>query len=75
MDAYSFSNSLAKDNKSKDTETTISVNWMGGGQFKDSTTTWDVDSVYAAAAAFPAAVAKTPQKTWSVAPMNYLQWG
>lgn len=68
MDAYSgsFSDSLANSESLKDTETTISVNWMGGGQIKDPKASWDVSSVYDAAASFPSYVAKTPQKTWYV---------
>jgi hypothetical protein len=64
LDSYSQSDSFSNSAAFKDTETTISVNWMGGGQIKDPKTTWDIDSVYAAAAAFPSFVAKTPQRTW-----------
>ncbi|KXJ88990.1 hypothetical protein Micbo1qcDRAFT_112687, partial [Microdochium bolleyi] len=63
MDSYGFSDGLAGSNALKETETTISVNWMGGGQIKDAKTSWDIDTVYEAAAAFPSFVAKTPQKT------------
>lgn len=65
MDSYSLdSMSASASDALKDTEMTISVSWMGGGQIKDSKTNWNIDSVYEAAAAFPSSVAKTPQKTW-----------
>ncbi|KAF2811813.1 uncharacterized protein BDZ99DRAFT_569774 [Mytilinidion resinicola] len=51
---------------SSDTETTISVSWMGGGQVKEATTLWDTKSLFVAAAAFPFQVAKCPQKTWAI---------
>ncbi|KAK3367915.1 hypothetical protein B0H63DRAFT_404700 [Podospora didyma] len=50
----------------KNTQTTISINWMGGGQIKEPTQSWDIDSMYAAAAAFPASVAQCPQRTWAI---------
>ncbi|KAF4442962.1 hypothetical protein F53441_11606 [Fusarium austroafricanum] len=49
----------------KNTEGHISVSWMGGGQIKDGEP-WDVDSVFAAAAAFPKRVAECPQRTWAI---------
>ncbi|KAK6526471.1 hypothetical protein TWF694_005057 [Orbilia ellipsospora] len=51
---------------SKDTETNISVNWMGGGQIKNPDQQWDMDSLFKAAAAFPEKVAKCPQRTWAI---------
>ncbi len=66
MDSYSFNNSISSSDAVKDTETSVSVNWMGGGQIKDPSTPWDMASVYAAAAEFPSNVSKTPQRTWSV---------
>ncbi|KAF5020572.1 hypothetical protein F66182_7404 [Fusarium sp. NRRL 66182] len=66
MDAYSIGDSLSGSSALKDTETTISVNWKGGGQIKDAKSSWDINSVYEAAAAFPSCVAKTPQKTWAI---------
>lgn len=64
MDSYGLNDKLAGSSAIKETETTISVNWMGGGQIKDAKTSWDIDAVYDAAASFPSLVAKTPQKTW-----------
>ncbi|EON70064.1 hypothetical protein W97_09330 [Coniosporium apollinis CBS 100218] len=63
----------------KDTETTISVSWMGGGQVKDPKKSWDMDSMFTAAAAFPAQVAKCPQRTWAVlikykANRSFVEW-
>ncbi|KAH7038401.1 uncharacterized protein B0I36DRAFT_381409 [Microdochium trichocladiopsis] len=79
MDSYGLSDSLAGSSALKETETTISVNWMGGGQIKDPKTSWDIDTVYEAAAAFPSFVAKTPQKTWAIltkykANRSFNQW-
>ncbi|KAH7118724.1 hypothetical protein B0J11DRAFT_508827 [Dendryphion nanum] len=50
----------------KNTETTISVNWMGGGQIKTAEQLWDMDTMFAAAAAFPSQVAQCPQRTWAI---------
>ncbi|KAK4496664.1 hypothetical protein PRZ48_012646 [Zasmidium cellare] len=60
-------------------ETTVSVAWMGGGQIKPPTTSWDLESVLAAAAAFPANVAQSPQRTWAMltkykANRSFVQW-
>ncbi|KAG9495540.1 hypothetical protein J7337_013789 [Fusarium musae] len=44
----------------------ISVSWSGGGQIKPETQGWTLDSLYSAAAAFPANVARCPQKTWAI---------
>ncbi|KAF4332225.1 hypothetical protein FBEOM_13986 [Fusarium beomiforme] len=48
------------------TETTITVSWSGGGQIKPENQSWTLDSLYSAAAAFPANVARCPQKTWAI---------
>lgn len=66
MDSFALSDSMSGSNALKETETTISVNWMGGGQIKDPKASWDIDAVYEAAAAFPSYVAKAPKKTWCV---------
>ncbi|KAL2689450.1 hypothetical protein Neosp_003504 [[Neocosmospora] mangrovei] len=50
----------------KNTESHVSVAWMGGGQVKDENTLWDVSSVFAAAAAFPKRVSECPQRTWAI---------
>ncbi|KAF1994444.1 hypothetical protein P154DRAFT_476000 [Amniculicola lignicola CBS 123094] len=50
----------------KETETTLSVSWMGGGQIKEADRLWDMDSMFASAAAFPARVAECPQRTWAI---------
>ncbi|KAF4996971.1 hypothetical protein FGRMN_4189 [Fusarium graminum] len=48
------------------TETTITVNWSGGGQIKSEDEEWTFDSLLRAASAFPARVAACPQRTWAV---------
>ena len=48
------------------TETTVTVNWSGGGQIKPSDAIWDVNSLTLAAANFPDLVAKTPQRTYAI---------
>ncbi|KAK6725252.1 hypothetical protein SNK04_004057 [Fusarium graminearum] len=63
----------------KDTETTISISWIGGAQIKDASRAWDIDSMYEAAAAFPAAVAQCPQRTWAIltpykANRSFVKW-
>ncbi|KAK6541559.1 hypothetical protein TWF694_007364 [Orbilia ellipsospora] len=64
---------------SKDTETSISVNWMGGGEIKRPDQGWDLDSLYAAAANFPWKVAECPQRTWAILTKykqnrSYVEW-
>lgn len=48
------------------TETTVSVNWSGGGKIKDDNVLWNVESLTLAAANFPDRVAETPQKTYAI---------
>ncbi|KAF5681216.1 hypothetical protein FHETE_5 [Fusarium heterosporum] len=50
------------------TETTITVNWSGGGQIKPvkKDEEWTFDSLLRAASGFPARVAACPQRTWAV---------
>ncbi|KAI3326738.1 hypothetical protein HD806DRAFT_416024 [Xylariaceae sp. AK1471] len=48
------------------TETTVTVNWSGGGQIKADSEEWTLDSLLRAAAAFPSRVASCPQRTWAV---------
>ncbi|KAI9163802.1 hypothetical protein HJFPF1_05429 [Paramyrothecium foliicola] len=57
---------MEKKNLSRSTETTISVNWSGGGSIKDPTVDWGIDSLKKAAAAFPDLVAVTPQRTYAI---------
>ncbi|KAI6859873.1 hypothetical protein KC323_g6413 [Hortaea werneckii] len=66
LDMDSFSNDSTGFEVDKDTESTVSVAWMGGGQVKDPKEPWNMTSVYAAAAAFPSKVALIPQKTWAI---------
>ncbi|KAI8931676.1 hypothetical protein NX059_011323 [Plenodomus lindquistii] len=66
LDRDSSSSAFLDSSILKDTETTITVSWMGGGQIKDPHKPWTLESVYAAADAFPARVAKRPQYTWAI---------
>ncbi|KAG8691308.1 hypothetical protein FRC11_005055 [Ceratobasidium sp. 423] len=50
----------------KQTETSIFVNWCGGGQVKSETEPWTLDSVFRAASAFPNRVALNPQRCWAI---------
>ena len=56
--------SFAQTSKSSshDSQTSITVNWNGGGKIKDEHELWSIDTVTKAAAAFPFRVAKTPQR-------------
>ncbi|KAB5590304.1 hypothetical protein CTheo_6242 [Ceratobasidium theobromae] len=68
--AYGFNpsgiNDSALSRNMSETETTISVNWSGGGNIKEDEEEWSLDSLYRVAAAFPAKVAACPHKTWAV---------
>ncbi|KAJ4171576.1 hypothetical protein NW754_013346 [Fusarium falciforme] len=56
----------------RQTETTITVSWSGGGQIKPEEEEWTLESLYAAAAAFPSRVAQCPQRTWAIlTPYNH----
>ncbi|KAJ5547188.1 hypothetical protein N7494_004773 [Penicillium frequentans] len=57
---------MAKKNITSETETTIAVNWSGGGRIKDPTEDWSIASLKKAAAAFPDLVAITPQRTYAI---------
>ncbi|PNP41678.1 hypothetical protein THARTR1_11219 [Trichoderma harzianum] len=50
----------------RETETTITVNWSGGGQIKPDGEDWTLESLIRAASGFPARVAACPQRTWAV---------
>jgi hypothetical protein len=50
----------------KETETTISVNWSGGGQIKPEAEEWTLESLMRAAAGFPTKVAACPQRTYAI---------
>lgn len=66
LDSFDTGSQSQASSSMKGTECTISVSWMGGGQVKDEVTQWDLESMYAAAAAFPARVAACPQRTWAI---------
>lgn len=57
---------INKSNLSKETETTIAVNWSGGGSIKNPKDDWGIDTLKMAAAAFPECVAITPQRTYAI---------
>jgi hypothetical protein len=57
---------MAKNNSNSETETTIAVNWSGGGSIKDPSDDWDISTLKKAAAAFPDLVAITPQRTYAI---------
>lgn len=54
---------LDKTNALKNCETTITVNWNGGGDIKPADELWSIESLTKAAAAFPYNVARCPQRT------------
>ncbi|KAI0509146.1 hypothetical protein F5B22DRAFT_618628 [Xylaria bambusicola] len=47
-------------------ETTITVNWSGGGQINPGREAWTLDSLLSAAAKFPSMVEKSPMRTWAI---------
>ncbi|KAK3389204.1 hypothetical protein B0H63DRAFT_536977 [Podospora didyma] len=57
---------LDKKNITKDTETTIAVNWSGGGSIKDPAEEWSIATLKSTAASFPDLVAITPQRTYAI---------
>jgi hypothetical protein len=50
----------------KDAETSISVNWSGGGQLKDPNAKWDMETMLRVAAKFPDLCARCPQRTSAI---------
>ncbi|KAH8662562.1 hypothetical protein BX600DRAFT_399566, partial [Xylariales sp. PMI_506] len=66
LDTHGSGSSKSFSSALRNTESHISVSWMGGGQIKDEKTLWDVNSVFAAAAAFPKRVSERPQRTWAI---------
>ncbi|KAL7932791.1 hypothetical protein V8C35DRAFT_306790 [Trichoderma chlorosporum] len=57
---------MEKSEMKSSTETTVTVNWSGGGQIKPSNAIWDVNTLTLAACNFPDLVAKTPQRTYAI---------
>ncbi|MCJ1401703.1 hypothetical protein MMC11_004920 [Xylographa trunciseda] len=49
-----------------DTETTISVNWSGGGEIKEPATKWDLATVVDVASRFPHLVETSAQRTSAI---------
>lgn len=58
--------SSASGGSSSESETTIAVNWSGGGKIKPDDEEWSLESLYRVASAFPAKVAVCPQRTWAI---------
>ncbi|KAF5689353.1 hypothetical protein FCIRC_1457 [Fusarium circinatum] len=63
----------------QETESTITVNWSGGGQIKSDDAEWTLDSLIRAASAFPGRVAACPQKTYAILTpysrnRSFVQW-
>jgi hypothetical protein len=58
------------DSALSDSETTISVNWIGGGQISNEheheNNKWSLEELIRAAASFPARVSKTPTSTHAI---------
>ncbi|KAH6697368.1 hypothetical protein F5X68DRAFT_238766 [Plectosphaerella plurivora] len=57
---------MDKRNITRDTETTIAVNWSGGGSVKKPGDYWSIATLKQTAAAFPDLVAITPQRTYAI---------
>ncbi|KAF2014345.1 hypothetical protein BU24DRAFT_481786 [Aaosphaeria arxii CBS 175.79] len=66
LDAFGDNVNSNLTEKLRDSQTTISVSWQGGGQIKHAETQWNIDTMLAAAAAFPSNVAQKPQRTWAI---------
>lgn len=62
------SESIAKEHSEalKNTEISISVNWVGGGEIKKPTVPWTIQSVVAVANAFPSMVARSSARTQAI---------
>jgi hypothetical protein len=58
--------SMKKENLDKLTETTIAVNWSGGGSIKDPEKDWTIDTLVKVASGFPDLVAITPQRIYAI---------
>ncbi|RAL08768.1 hypothetical protein BO97DRAFT_480426 [Aspergillus homomorphus CBS 101889] len=57
---------MARANIETNTETTIQVNWSGGGHIKPMEQQWDIKSLMQAAARFPDLVAECPQRIYAI---------
>lgn len=57
---------ITKNSLSRNCETTIAVNWSGGGSIKNPNKDWHIDTLKQAAAAFPDLVAMTPQRVYAI---------
>lgn len=57
---------MAKSNLELNTETTIAVSWLGGGNIKPPNEAWTIESLTRAATRFPDMVAASPQRTYAI---------
>ncbi|KAI1291440.1 hypothetical protein F5Y03DRAFT_403279 [Xylaria venustula] len=53
-------------NALNESQTTITVNWCGGGNIKPKDTLWSIESLTQAAASFPQNVADCPQRIYAI---------
>lgn len=62
------SESMAKEHSEalRNTEISISVNWVGGGEIKKPSVPWTIQSVVAVANAFPSMVARSSARTQAI---------
>jgi len=66
---FSLSEGLSASNFSgvlSETETSVTVNWTGGGIIKPDNEEWTFESLLRCASSFPSRVAACPQRTWAV---------
>lgn len=57
---------MNKKTLNKETETTVSMTWSGGGSIKRPQDDWSIESVKKSAAAFPDLVAIAPQRSFAI---------
>ncbi|MCJ1296018.1 hypothetical protein MMC34_007583 [Xylographa carneopallida] len=69
----------SKSELNKNSQVDISINWSGGGQLKEGSEQWTVDTLTEVAVRFPDLVAMCPQRTHAIltkytALRGYLEW-
>ena len=70
---------MNKEELNKNSQVDISVNWSGGGQLKEGSEKWTIDTLTEVAVRFPDLVASCPQRTHAIltkytALRGYLEW-
>ncbi|CAE6443611.1 unnamed protein product [Rhizoctonia solani] len=63
---FNLKSSSAFTPEMKHAETSIFVNWCGGGQIKPAADPWTLETIFRAASAFPNKVALHPQYCWAI---------